>query len=1450
MTLSHSHKHLDIVYPAGVKDITHDLTKDELIKRLKALARFFQDMDQEEEKDPYEPLAMYIASDFFLLHGSKDVRLLVACCVADIFRIFAPEAPYKTAEELKNIFQFLTKQLRGLDNIEGPFWKRYFYLLENLAMVKSYNICMELEESNEIFTELFRAFFSVIHDGHSPKVRNFMLDVMCPLIMENDSVAQDLLDAILINLVEPNKSDNCHAYNLCIDLIKRTSTALEPFLQGFFNNMLILGRTSESEVSGHLYELIYELNLISNNVLLSVLPQLELKLKTNDETERLAVTKLLARMFSDRESDLAVQNKPLWNCFLARFNDVSVPIRVECVKYAQYFILNHQQLVTDITDRLKERLHDTDEGVRHEAVNAIVAAAKKDVTACSDEVLQFVKERMLDKRWKIRKEATLGLGHIYKKAVNNPDLSRSDLRRISWIRDKILHIYYQQSLEDRLLVERIFTMTLVPYNLDTKERMLKFYQLYSAIDDHAVKAINEMFKNQCYVRTLVRELVMLVKEGKGGDETMKTISSKVIAIARCLPEPSKAQDHIKKLAELLGEDNQVRIHLETIVAPDCSCKKAEQAVKQIMMKIGHPKQTNPFYESVKTLLERIAPLIIDVPAVTALIKIVCDQVDGVGEDFDDANDEDTVQHRGMKLLLTLSYSFYGAFRSEETYGHLISLLRKEDHFTSDLSLQVFTHAATGIEDSYPQIASCLMPVLQSKAKTGSAQQAKHAIHCINAIIIRKKRTIFEQIFESLRKGLTTDAENLQTAMTSLGHLALLSGQQFVMSMRSLVAKFIVKEVLMQDRNAPIKNKKLWCHDDEVSEECYVKIRALKLLVRWLIGLKTNDQGSGTSTIRLLSTMIRNEGDLMERGKIRPAEKSRLRLAAGCALLKLAQEPCYADIISQEQFYLIALLVNDECYEVRQMFAIKLHKGLLSLRLPLQYLSIFALCAKDPIRDRKTFARQCLVKNISFRRDYIRQHSGASSRLTSLLPEHVIPYCIHLLAHDPDLQSHKDLSSLRDIKECLWFMLEPLMTRNESFSFLKKIVETVKQSKDATSPSDKDANKKMYAVCDLTYGLIMTKIGSFVLKEHPTEPKLPAKLFIKMDKRSRPNTEIFLPKQLQYNLLDASKKKSTEKIFETPNKPKKTEIKEVKNLAAKRSVTDKSDSKIQEESKKDENKQRTASKDGKPDKREEKSKSEKKQEKKKVLTPQKQERTLRTATKEQNASRSSKRLKTSGKDEHVEQKKLKSQNLDDTSRNEKLSTPQKQRQNKLVKLSETKTTSPSKVVRKRKIENSSDSSDSQSPAKKSKLSPVRTTRLSGKNKEDVAPSSSSSSKSPRKELSSRSPRKQSLRLNKEDVAPSPSSSPRKQSPRKVSPNKKQATKKNVRNIKRAAPITVNGHAQSDGEDNDEDDEQIPRRSNRRIVALEKAIETVGKTKPTSKEESTVPVSRRTNRKKRL
>lgn len=153
----------EIVYPVGCKPIDDDLGPDELVRRLKVLSHTFQNLDQDEEvNQQYIPLALHFADEQFLTHSSKDVQLLIACCIADVLRVYAPEAPYKDQEQIKEIFYFFVQQLNGLKDPKDPAFKRYFYLLENLAYVKSFNMCFELEECQDIFCNLFNTVFKIV----------------------------------------------------------------------------------------------------------------------------------------------------------------------------------------------------------------------------------------------------------------------------------------------------------------------------------------------------------------------------------------------------------------------------------------------------------------------------------------------------------------------------------------------------------------------------------------------------------------------------------------------------------------------------------------------------------------------------------------------------------------------------------------------------------------------------------------------------------------------------------------------------------------------------------------------------------------------------------------------------------------------------------------------------------------------------------------------------------------------------------------------------------------------------------------------------------------------------------------------------------------------------------------------------------------------------------------
>ena len=73
----------------------------DLLRRLQTLSKELRDIEQdEEEKASYTKVAKELASPNLLAHKDKGVKAWTACCLVDILRICAPDAPY-TANQLR-----------------------------------------------------------------------------------------------------------------------------------------------------------------------------------------------------------------------------------------------------------------------------------------------------------------------------------------------------------------------------------------------------------------------------------------------------------------------------------------------------------------------------------------------------------------------------------------------------------------------------------------------------------------------------------------------------------------------------------------------------------------------------------------------------------------------------------------------------------------------------------------------------------------------------------------------------------------------------------------------------------------------------------------------------------------------------------------------------------------------------------------------------------------------------------------------------------------------------------------------------------------------------------------------------------------------------------------------------------------------------------------------------
>ncbi|KAI9780452.1 MAG: hypothetical protein M1839_006726 [Geoglossum umbratile] len=134
----------------------------ELLKRLTALSKELREMDQEEiDRDSLTKVSKELAGHHLLAHKDKGVRAWTACCLVDILRLCAPDAPF-TAAQLKDIFTlFITTILPALSDPSNAYNTQHILVLQSLAQVKSIILLTDIPSSEALILHLFRSFFDI-----------------------------------------------------------------------------------------------------------------------------------------------------------------------------------------------------------------------------------------------------------------------------------------------------------------------------------------------------------------------------------------------------------------------------------------------------------------------------------------------------------------------------------------------------------------------------------------------------------------------------------------------------------------------------------------------------------------------------------------------------------------------------------------------------------------------------------------------------------------------------------------------------------------------------------------------------------------------------------------------------------------------------------------------------------------------------------------------------------------------------------------------------------------------------------------------------------------------------------------------------------------------------------------------------------------------------------------
>jgi len=148
--------------------------KGELLQRLSELHNVLRGLSQEPSDRPegLQRTAAQLIDKRIMGNSDKDLRMMGSVCIVDIFRLFAPEAPF-TEEEMVSVFETILGQLKLISTHDpgAGTGAKIMYILTSLATVKTCVVPVLLAQSGvagaeELVLSMFKTLISNIRPEH------------------------------------------------------------------------------------------------------------------------------------------------------------------------------------------------------------------------------------------------------------------------------------------------------------------------------------------------------------------------------------------------------------------------------------------------------------------------------------------------------------------------------------------------------------------------------------------------------------------------------------------------------------------------------------------------------------------------------------------------------------------------------------------------------------------------------------------------------------------------------------------------------------------------------------------------------------------------------------------------------------------------------------------------------------------------------------------------------------------------------------------------------------------------------------------------------------------------------------------------------------------------------------------------------------------------------------
>ncbi|XP_075075380.1 sister chromatid cohesion protein PDS5 homolog B isoform X9 [Nicotiana tabacum] len=1117
--------------------------KDTLVNLLKQANRAFAGLKQSESlKSVIKPLSSSLVKHSLLLHKDKDIRLLVGICFCEIIRVLAPDPEFTDAVSRQDIFRLLVNIFAELDDTKNPYFSLRVQLLETVAKLRFCLIMLDIG-CEDLVKKLFKNFFTVLREHHPPSMVSAVVSIMSQILEEKmkekmqekerssselltfeKKVSEPLLDVVLQNLLKEAKGASRASHQLAVSVIEKCSEKIEDIVSGFLRSCILNRDAVQSEIKEYYHDIIYEIFQCAPQMLLSVIPSLMNELLTDQVDVRIKALGLMKRIFSLPGNHFAQDYHQLFVEFLNRSCDKSAEVRLITLSCAKAFYMTNPSAKESlkVLAALQDRLLDSDDRVRSEAVTVMCDLARHKLKSIPSELITLVAERLRDKKVSVRKKALKKLLELYQEYCTQCAAAIMDFNaHFEQIPCKILMLCYDRDCKEfkPQRMEIVLADSLFPGSLSVEDRTRHWVFMFSLFTPCHLKALNAILSQKLRLRNELQVYLTLCNKDKEevSEEVEKKMKMSIVKMSASFEDTTKAQDCFRKLDMV---KNSRIFNLLGKLLNEQKTEDAQTTRDNLLREIG---DKNPHAEFLQLVSMKCSFNLFGSEHVCCILRHLAD------DRFRNKHLEDS----SVQLLLTILSAFPSLLRGLETEFQL--LLSKEIIPFNERLIQILakegSHMLINLGDIYP--------FLEKVCLEGSRVQSKLAVSAIAALMSPSEQSLSKELCKKLVDSLHL-GKQLPTVLQSLGCLAQHSVLAFQVH-EEVVTRYIIEEIFQLNYGAMLEDPNLLENaSSECSVSCQLKIFGLKTLVRSFLPHQSAAVSRPINFLLDIILEMLQKGDFYG-GSISSSDsdKTHIRLAAAKSVLQLSRR--WDSLISPQLFRCTVLTAKDNSPLVQRLFVKKVQKLLREHKIPCRYACAFPFAATDSPEDLQQISLKYMEE---FVQEYgntarINQISTMPGHVTGL-PVYVVVFLIHILAHDPNFPTadHHDANFCVQFFSPLVFSLQALVDFNcsdgtvdlisKAISYLRSIFHAIKKAEDAV---DAQITPKLHVLSDIGISLLDAIGNTRVSRSHiPGLILLPSSLYKVGQKHiSQGNSDLLIrfhqDESFIRKLLDSSKNKA-------------------------------------------------------------------------------------------------------------------------------------------------------------------------------------------------------------------------------------------------------------------------------------------------------------------------------------